>query len=87
MSVSIGKQKQCLFHLLKSSPLFQNNSLEIKIGTTVVEVSNTEKLLEVTIDNTVNWSSQLDVTIKSEIPIYFYLSGSKYIWTYQQGLL
>ena len=85
MSVNIGKTKAFFVSSAQKQSCIQEDAPEIKVGTTIPEVSNKEKLLRVTIDNTLNWSVQVYATIKSVTPSCFFLVGSKYIWIYQQG--
>ena len=64
MSVNIGKTKAFFVSTVQKQSDIQNNLPDIKIGTTKLELSSKEKLLGVTIDNTLNWSAQVDATIK-----------------------
>ena len=64
MSVNIGKTKAFFVSTVQKQSDIQNNLPDIKIGTTKLELSRKEKLLGVTIDNTLNWSAQVDATIK-----------------------
>ena len=77
MSVNIGKTNAFFVSSAKIQSSIQENLPDIKIGTTKLEVSSKEKLLEVTIDNTLNWSSQVDATIKKCNSLLFLLGRIK----------
>ena len=79
MSVNIGKTNAFFVSSAQKQSSIQENLPDIKIGTTKLQVSSKEKLLWVPIDNTLNWSAQVDATIKNVTLFYFYLVGSKYI--------
>ena len=79
MSVNIGKTNAFFVSSAQKQSSIQENLPDIKIGTTKLQVSSKEKLLGVPIDNTLNWSAQVDATIKNVTLFYFYLVGSKYI--------
>ena len=64
MSVNIGKTKAMFVASAQKQSYIQDRSPEIKVGSTKIEVSNKEKLLGVVIENTLNWSSHVDKTIK-----------------------
>ena len=64
MSVNIGITKAFFVSTVQKQADIQNNLPGIKIGTTKLELSSKGKLLVVTIDNTLNWSAQVDATIK-----------------------
>ena len=54
MSVNIGKTNAFFVSSAQKLSSIQENLSDIKMGTTKLEVSSKEKLLEVTIDNTLN---------------------------------
>ena len=63
-SVNIGKTNAFFVSSSQKQPSIQENPPDINIGTTKLKVSSKERLLGVTIDNTLNWSAQVDATIK-----------------------
>ena len=73
MSVNIGKTKTFFVSSAEKQPCIQENTPKIKIGTTILEVSNKGKLLGVTIDNTLNLSAQVEATIKKCNSLLFLL--------------
>ena len=77
MSVNIGKTNAFFVSSAQKQSSIQENLPDIKIGTTKLEVSSKEKLLGVTIDNTLNWSSQVDATIKKCNSLLFLLGRIK----------
>ena len=77
MSVNKGKTKAFFVSTAQKQSNIKENNPDIKIGTTKLEISSKEKLLGVTIDNTLNWSSQVDATIKKCNSLLFLLGRIK----------
>ena len=77
MSVNIGKTNAFFVSSAQKLSSIQENLPDIKIGTTKLNVSSKEKLLGVTIDNTLNWSAQVDATIKKCNSLLFLLCRIK----------
>ena len=77
MSVNPPKTKAMFVLSIQKQSYIQENSPEIIINTTPVEISNKEKLLGVTIDNTFNWSAQVEATLKKCNSLLFLLGRIK----------
>ena len=57
--------------------IIQGSPHEIKINSTVIEISSKEKLLGVTTDNTLHWAAHVDTTIKKCNSLLFLLGRIK----------
>ena len=79
MSVNIGKTNAFFVSSAQKQSSIQENLPDIKIGRTKLEVSSKEKLLGVTIDNTLNCLPKWMQQSKNVTLSYFYLVGSKCI--------
>ena len=61
---TVPKQKQCFISSVQKQSSIQEYQPNLKINSTPIEISKQEKLLGITMDNTLNWSAQVEATIK-----------------------
>ena len=64
MAINTTKTKAMFITSAQKQALIQENPPALNINTTAIEISKKESLLGVTIDNTLNWSAQVEATIK-----------------------
>lgn len=64
MAINTTKTKAMFISSVQKQALLQENPPKLNINTTPIEISSKETLLGVIIDNTLNWSAQIEATIK-----------------------
>ena len=74
MSLNVSKTKAMLF---SSKTKAINETSKIHIGSQPIDYSSQEKLLGVTVDSSLNWSEQIDKTIKKCNSLLFLLGRIK----------
>ena len=77
MAINTAKTKAMFITSAQKQAVIQENPPNLNINTTSIEISNKESLLGVTIDNTLNWSAQVEATIKKCNSLLFLLGRIK----------
>ena len=64
MAIHSAKTKAMFISSVKKQSSIQEYQPNLKINSTPIEISKQEKLLGITKDNALNWSAQVEATIK-----------------------
>ena len=64
MAVNILKSKAMILSSAQKQSQLQENAPNIRIGDNQIQLSNKEKLLGVIVDTSLNWSAQVEATLK-----------------------